>query len=202
MEFQIKHVEVYGLNKAFIASGNPMRTELSNNIQKYEFVDFSRAKALAGSPSGHGHDNFLQGILVQMDIYAPLYWWKQAQRYHWFDFISSQSTMHRLLQFNVRENCVPEVDEIVLSRIEFLINDFKEHSNKYSKREFEEKWRVLIASLPSGFILGATMTTNYRQLKTMYIQRKNHKMKEWRDFCTWCEELPYFTDLLGKEIKK
>ena len=46
-----------------------------------------------------------------------------------------------------------------------------------------------------GFCLGATMTTNYQQLKTMYHQRKYHKLKEWGVFCKWCESLPQFIEL-------
>jgi hypothetical protein len=33
-------------------------------------------------------------------------------------------------------------------------------------------------------------------LKTIYYQRKNHKLPEWREFCQWIEELPYFKDLV------
>ena len=59
----------------------------------------------------------------------------------------------------------------------------------------KEKWRVLVASLPSGFCLGATMVTNYQQLKTMYHQRRFHKLQEWHDFCDWCDTLPHFQEL-------
>ena len=61
----------------------------------------------------------------------------------------------------------------------------------------KEKWRELVASLPCGFCLGATMTTNYQQLKTMYLQRKYHKLSEWHEFCKWCESLPHFVELTG-----
>ena len=64
--------------------------------------------------------------------------------------------------------------------------------------ECDEKkalWNKIVASLPCGFCLGATMTTNYQQLKTMYHQRKHHKLKEWGVFCKWCESLPHFIEL-------
>ena len=35
------------------------------------------------------------------------------------------------------------------------------------------------------------MTTNYRQLKTIYCQRRTHRLPEWRVFCEWIETLPY-----------
>ncbi len=65
------------------------------------------------------------------------------------------------------------------------------------KDEKKAKWRVLVASLPCGFCLCATMTTNYQQLKTMYRQRCNHKLKEWHVFCDWILGLPHFKELTG-----
>lgn len=108
--------------------------------------------------------------------------------------------MHRLTQFKVKECCVEDTDELILARYQELLdfyNDFDETYLQYGltdDKETEKKrlWRRLVASLPSGFVLGATMTTNYRQLKTIYNQRKNHKLKEWKEFCKWIERLPHF----------
>lgn len=221
MEFKIEKTEVYGLSKSVIASGNAMRTEMDRNDTSIFIIDeytdeqriedryephFKRACNLGTTKSGEGHDNFLNGIIVQFDIYAPLYMWKQLQRYHFLDFISSQSTMHRLTKFNVSECCVDDVDELILNRYQDLLNEYNniecqlkstldalEMETLINKRHLS--WRTLVASLPSGFVLGATMTTNYRQLKTIYNQRKNHKLDEWHKFCEWCESLPHFKEL-------
>lgn len=188
MEFHIESTEVYGLNKAVIASGNAMRTVMANNLLDPTDKDFKRAALLGTTDPGEGHDNFLNGIIVQFDLYAPLYMWKQIQRYHFLDFISSQSTMHRLLKFDVATQCVSDTDPVIVRRYQDLVADYNAAPN-------EAKWRTLVASLPCGFVLGATMTTNYRQLKTIYLQRRNHKLKEWHDFCAWCETLPLFTTI-------
>lgn len=188
MEFHIESTEVYGLNKAVIASGNAMRTVMANNLLDPTDKDLKRAALLGTTDPGEGHDNFLNGIIVQFDLYAPLYMWKQIQRYHFLDFISSQSTMHRLLKFDVATQCVSDTDPIIVRRYQDLVAD-------YNAAPDAAKWRTLVASLPSGFVLGATMTTNYRQLKTIYLQRRNHKLKEWHDFCAWCETLPLFTTI-------
>lgn len=192
MNFHIENTEVYGLNKSIIASGNAMRTTIKNNLDDMSDKDFKRAKNLGNTNTGEGHDNFLNGIIVQFDLYAPLYMWKQLQRYHFLDFISSQSTMHKLIKFDIKSQCVDETDKVILERYQELLDD-------YNKEESKEKWRTLVASLPCGFVLGATMTTNYRQLKTIYLQRKNHKLKEWHEFCDWCETLPHFKELCIKE---
>lgn len=188
MEFHIESTEVYGLNKAVIASGNAMRTVMANNLLDPTDKDLKRAALLGTTGTGEGHDNFLNGIIVQFDLYAPLYMWKQIQRYHFLDFISSQSTMHRLLKFDVATQCVSDTDPVIVRRYQDLVAD-------YNAAPDAAKWRTLVASLPSGFVLGATMTTNYRQLKTIYLQRRNHKLKEWHDFCAWCETLPLFTTI-------
>ena len=88
MEFKIDKVEVYGLEKAIIASGNAMRVEMADNTGEPSAQDLNRAIKLAYTGVGEGHDNFLNGVIVQFDLYAPLYMWKQIQRYHWMDFIS------------------------------------------------------------------------------------------------------------------
>lgn len=220
MEFKIENTRVYGITKSIIASGNAMRTEMDDNSSEYfeeiaafgnfdttEFDysnHFKRACTLGNTKCGEGHDQFLTGIIVQFDLYAPLFMWKQLQRYHFLDFISSQSTMHKLTKFKVAECCVEDTDKVILKRYQELLDyynivveeikiveDKSEHTFKINK-----VWRTLVASLPCGFVLGATMTTNYRQLKTIYNQRKNHKLNEWHEFCSWCEQLPYFKELV------
>ncbi len=181
---------VYGLERAVKASGNPMRTIIDDSEASEK--DFLRATKLGTTRSGEGHDNFLKGILVQMDVIAPLYWWKQAQRYHWFDFISSQSTMHCLMKFDIASQCVASTSKEVIAIIGRMVEEYKGLDDEVKRKEL---WEKIVASLPCGFCLGATMTTNYQQLKTMYHQRKNHKLKEWAIFCAWCESLPHFLEL-------
>jgi hypothetical protein len=191
MEFNISGTQVYGLELAVKASGNPMRTVIDTS--PIEEKDFSRAMRLGRTHNGEGHDNYLKGVIVQMNVTAPLYWWKQAQRYHWFDFVSSQSTMHCLLKFTLKDQCVTETHPGVLDIVQGLIDEYQALAEDDPQKKL--KWRQIVASLPSGFCLGATMTTNYQQLKTMYFQRKNHKLTEWRTFCAWCETLPRFLEL-------
>ncbi|MFA6667650.1 MAG: hypothetical protein WCS51_04810 [Bacilli bacterium] len=194
MEFNIKNTSVYGMDFAVKASGNPMRTEFDRTPLTVK--DYLRADKLGGCPQGAAHDNFLKGIIVQFDVTAPLYWWKEAQRYHWLDFISSQSTMHCLIKFDISGQCVKDTNKEVLK----VVNKIKDEYNAIPEDKVVEKkikWRELVASTPCGFCLGASMTTNYQQLKTIYNQRKNHKLQEWHDFCDWCETLPKFLEMTG-----
>lgn len=188
MEFKIQDTNIYGVKPSIVASGNSMSTTIKS-VMQIDNHDIVRAETLAKTPCGTGHDQFLTGIVVQMTVYAPLYWWKQAQRYNWFTFVSSQSTMHCLSKFNISEQCVGATDPVILKDYQRLLDNYNAMPKDDPKKE--ASWRTLVASLPCGFILGAAITTNYRQLKTMYAQRKNHRLPEWHSFCAWCESLPY-----------
>lgn len=197
MEFKIENTEVYGIERAVVNSGNSFRTTIRNKSEITE-KDWTRAERLGAVEPGTGHDTFLNAITVTADIMAPLYWWKQAQRYHWLEFISSQSTMHCVLNFDIKNQCVKDVDERVINVLEELIEEYNSMSSV--KPEFKKAlWNKIIASLPCGFCLGASMTTNYRQLKTICKQRKGHPLKEWETFIKWCHSLPKFDELTGVE---
>ena len=191
MEFSITNTHIYGLHEAVIASGNSYRTQF-REVSDLNPADWTRATKLGNVAPGTGHDAFLNGITVVMDVTAPLYWWKQAQRYHWLEFVSSQSTMHCVLKFDIKNQCVADTDERVIVVIQSLINEYNNQDDAAIKSKL---WYKIIASLPCGFCLGATMTTSYRQLKTIYLQRKDHRLKEWHVFADWCLSLPQFKGL-------
>ena len=93
----IYNTRVYGLEESIIASGYPKKTVINDWGQgKPEccVLDKKRAIRLATVPSGTGHDCFLKGIIVQADFHMSQGWWMQAERYHWFDIVSSQSKEH------------------------------------------------------------------------------------------------------------
>lgn len=197
MDFKIENTEVYGVERAVVNSGNSFRTTIRNKLDIND-KDWARAERLGSVEPGTGHDTFLNAIIVTADITAPLYWWKQAQRYHWLEFVSSQSTMHCVLKFNIKDQCVDDVDERVIKILEELIEEYNSMSSV--KPEYKKHlWDRIIASLPCGFCLGASMTTNYRQLKTICKQRKGHPLKEWKVFIDWCHSLPKFDALTGVE---
>ena len=91
--------------------------------------------------------------------------------------------MHCISRFGIDRMCNEYVDDVILDRFHQLQKD-------YAGNKSEESFLRLIYNIPSGFELTARMTTNYRQLKTMYIQRKDHRLPEWRAFCKWIETLP------------
>jgi hypothetical protein len=65
----------------------------------------------------------------------------------------------------------------------------------YNEDPTADNYLNLLYNIPVGFRLTAGMTTNYRQLKTIYQQRRNHRLPEWQEFCDWVETLPLFPEL-------
>ena len=67
----------------------------------------------------------------------------------------------------------------------------------------EDVYMRIISNCPMGLEQTMRVSTNYLQLKTIYLQRKNHKLKDWKVFCDWVESLPHFKDfcLASKENK-
>ena len=79
---------------------------------------------------------------------------------------------------------------------EHISKDILGPYKKYNSRE--ELYDAIISNLPSGYMQYMGFNTNYQQLKTIYYQRKTHKLKEWRIFCEWLESLPLFKTLIIK----
>ena len=67
------------------------------------------------------------------------------------------------------------------------------------RKQFLEK--VIVNNLPDGYLQTRLLNVNAKCLRNMYFQRRDHKLKQWRDFCAWIKtELPY-GDLITAENK-
>ena len=229
---KISNVQIFNLEGAVLASGNAMRTEPLKDLSLKKYAEefkrgLERCKKLtkAGFSDVSCHSNYLTGILVKFDVTYPQYWTPEAQRYHWFNIVTSSSKMHRLCKMNL-EKCTnkyvsPRTIETEQSYID-AYNELLKHPewSTYSywdtteegiatfktthNREEALYWAfmVMLSNCPLGFELFEQVTTNYKQLQTMYYQRKNHRLKEdWQDeFCTnFVEKLPYFDELIKKQ---
>ena len=120
------------------------------------------------------------------------------ERYRFVYFVSSQSTMHRASKFELSTQCNKYVDKLILKRLEEIKQEYLD-CDPADADEKAERYLKLLYNLPSGFELTARLTTNYRALKTLYGQRKNHRLPEWREFCRWIETLPHSEFIVGKQ---
>ena len=175
----ITNTKVYGLDESIKRAKYPM----SVNVDELNSEITKGIIALATSEKGEGHDNWLNGVVVQFDLEYTVKAWTEAERYHFLDFVSSQSTMHRIAKFDLDNQYSEYTDKRTIEVVKELVA-------KYNETKDPEDYLRILYSNPCGFKLIAGMTTNYRQLKTIYSQRRNHRLPEWREFCKWIETLP------------
>lgn len=187
----VSNVKVYGLEDSIKRAKYPMSTD----IDKLNSELTKGIKSLGNSKKGEGHDQFLTGIIVQFDLTFTVKAWTEAERYSFLDFISSQSTMHRITKFNLDKAYIEYVDPRIIEIIKEKVTEYNYLCEMGFEEQKKRKYLEILYSNPCGFKLTAGMTTNYRQLKTIYSQRKTHRLPEWREFCTWIETLPMFKEL-------
>lgn len=208
---RVENVKVYDLEESLAAARYPMIADLKGidltlGVEKEHSLE--RGIQLAHAKGG-GHDQFLTGIRVAFDLTFTNKAWVEAERYRFLEFVSSQSTMHRITKFNLSEQYNEYVDKRVIEIMEEKLDDYNDliktikntpKDNKVLLEELEElrkeKYLGLLYTNPAGFELTARLTTNYRCLKNVYQQRKNHRLPEWREFCEWIETLPYAKELI------
>ena len=209
----VSNIRIYDLDECFHAAGYPMRT--STEWEETRESELRRGINLSHAADWQGaHDQFLTGIRVSFDLTFTNKAWVEAERYRFLEFVSSQSTMHRITKFDLRGQYNEYVDPRVIDIMEEKVKTYnKLVENKPSPnaavelledyaKMLKEKYLEILYTNPAGFKLTARLTTNYRCLKNIWRQRRNHRLPEWREFCKWIETLPYAKELICYEEKE
>lgn len=187
---KITNVKIYDLEESVIACRNAMRTTPPEYTKEEFEKSLDRAIKLCTTPSNSGHANFLTGIRVSFDIVYPQYFSPELQRYHWVDIVTSASKMHRLGAHIKADSFNKYVDPRV-------IEIAQEYALKFAENDNYENRIKLLSNTPLGLELFMRVSTNYMQLKNIYHQRKNHRLKEdWGTVCEMIEQLPYFNEFI------
>lgn len=190
---KIENVRVYDIYDTIIESGFPH----SSNPEYSEERAYRLSKARVGS----GHDCFLKGIQVRFHLTADHSFWLQFMRYHFADIVSSESKMHSITNSELKFH--PLVYSSVISNVEEMIKNYNNYDDGgYMYFQTSSKtgaFEEIIMNCPIGLELKAGITTNYLQLKSIYNQRRTHKMSSWRQFCSWVETLPLAKKLITLE---
>lgn len=176
------------------------------------------------SKCGPVHGKFRRMITVYVDITAPLYWWKEFDTYKVGTVANSCSTMHKIheKEFTINdfshEHLIPvnpdrTIDnDLVMSvkgsdaatswdfigQIIWYLNYWR---SKFLETKDKKYWWQMIQLLPSSYNQKRTVQLNYEVLAGIYEYRKNHKLDEWVEFCSWIEQLPYSEIITGEREK-
>lgn len=218
---KIENVEVYGFEAAVRAARNPLSSWSKSDSgyvaagKRYEYVeykigenDLALLKRLV--KAGVSHRTFLRLIQVSMDITAPLYYWKQADRYCVGKSQIGTSTMHcihkkefTLDDFSHEHLLVPEKLETVIQ----WLNDYRKvyitwqdgvmHQDDYGNKITRgDIWYQMIQLLPSSYNQKRTVLMSYEVVLKIIKERENHKLDEWRYMVSELKKLPYISDLI------
>lgn len=91
-----------------------------------------------------------------------------------------------------------EVDE--LTSIKLMIDELNYYRQLYISTKDKKYWRKMIQLIPSSYLQTRTITMSYENVRSMYFQRRNHKLSEWsKSFIKWVESLPYARELIMLE---
>lgn len=204
----VNNVKIYDLDECLVAAGYPMRTIAEQHPVTEQDKNRGLNLVKATKDGNTAHSQFLTGIRVNFDLTCSNKMWVEAERYRFLEFVSSQSTMHRITKFDLDQAYNEYVDKRI---IEIMKEKVKEYNAFIEVREaakghpeivaelnriLKEMYLEILYSNPAGFTLTARMTTNYRCLRNIYKQRKDHRLPEWREFCKWIETLPYAEEFL------
>ena len=154
--------------------------------------------------AGTDHRKFMRMIAVYLDITAPLYWWKEFDTYKVGTVANSCSTMHKIhdKEFTLEDFSVERSDMLTQDVfLQHIIPVLEIQRKLYLESKSEKAWNSMIQLLPSSYNQKRTVMLNYEVLANMYKSRKNHKLKEWRYFCTWIRDLPYSELITGEDDK-
>ena len=171
--------------------------------------DLKLASALANSGSDDG--KFLRMIHVQLDVTAPLYWFKEADQYKVGTVTDSCSTMHKIhaKEFTFDDfshehiGDVPNCDPMYYAAFDGVLLALNEARHCYLDTKDKRYWWQLIQLLPSSYNQRRTWDLNYAVLRNIYHARKGHRLDEWKTLLDWIEKLPYAKELIcgvGKNL--
>ena len=207
---KITTLEVAGFTPAFKGMRNPLDSwHLADSYtENGKFILGEKDKGLAQRliKGGNEHAKFMRQIQVWADMNMPRYFWSEFDTYK-FNTKNSCSTMHRLLNntkpiiLDLFTYCKEDVDLMndAINKLETLRQIYKSDKTKQ-----KDKSGLLLRAkrlLPESFLQLRTVNTNYAELRNIYLQRRNHRLKEeWQDvFCGWLETLPYAKELIMYE---
>lgn len=160
------------------------------------------------SKAGTDHSKYLRMINVTFDLTAPLYFLKEWDTYKVSTVSNSCSTMHKIheKEFTLDDFSHEHLVDSSMCELESIIERMNFWREKFIIQNNKETcdcnylsakmcWWQMIQLLPSSYNQKRTVQLNYQVLKNMYHARKSHKLDEWREFCKWCETLPYFREI-------
>lgn len=181
---------------------------IANTIDSFSVGDADHSLMQRLAKAGTEHRKYMRMMPVYVRITAPLYFLKEFDTYKIGTVSNSCSTMHKIQEkeFTLDDFSHEHLSVDSLEHLEQTISYLNYYRNIYLNGgtiEYEDTgvveckpkdknvWWQMIQLLPSSYNQTRNIMLNYEVLCDIYKQRKNHKLDEWRELCSWIENLPY-----------
>ena len=173
---------VIEVNKLEEAGYNSALVGLSFNKKK----DPAEMVKVAGKLAflDHGHNKFLESIIVWLEVKGPRYFWQEADTYR-ISTKQSESTMHTL----VEELLVVNIDDGAAVD-KYMSENFEPGSCSVETLKAiqaaarENDYVGIKRLLPEGFLQKRIWCMSYKTLANIIIQRRHHRLGHWQRFIT------------------
>ena len=135
-----------------------------------------------------GHNKCLESICVWLNIVAPIYFWSEFDTFRIGVTKQSQSTMHTFLKKEVTEYeyVFDSVDQKDIDTLTKIVNKYIKRKNLRGAKQVN----------PAGFEQRRVVCLNYKVLRNIIMQRRDHKLDEWQYFCKEIYEQAEHSELL------
>lgn len=201
---EIKRIRTFGWEGAIRGMRNPMNSweKSDSNFEGQILIGEEDLKLACNLiKAGSSDRKFLRMIHVQLDITAPLYWWKECDTYKIATVSNSCSTMHKIhsRDLTLDDFSTDKLTEENKKLIENIISAI--NFNRISFTKDKDMWYQMIQLLPSSYNQTRTLDLNYETLLNIYFQRRHHKLDEWKVLCNEIEKLPYMKNFIKSAEK-
>lgn len=217
MSIKIENIQTMGWEGALRGMRNPLnswdkadsayasdieRTDTNiaaygTKLDRYDFIIGQNDIALCLKliKAGSEHRKFLRMIHVQMDITAPLYWWKEFDTYKVATTSNSCSTMHKIAvkPFELNDFSREHLSELGDEVLEDIVDHMNFWRDKYLENQSDKRiWWQMIQLLPTSYNQRRTIDMSMETVLNILHQRNHHKLDEWIELCdTMLKKIPY-----------
>lgn len=130
-----------------------------------------------------GHNKFLETITLALDITAPRYWWQEFDTYRAGVTKQSESTMHTIMARDLTsDDFEGGASDHILEELNAIRRDYLKAEAEGDEGGKTHCFMGMKNALPEGFLQRRVVMLNLKALQNMYMQRKNHRLPEWRQF--------------------
>lgn len=185
---------IFGMRLSMQSEGDSIyfgHKKMSDGAKVELIGEEDKALMLKLAKAGDSHGAFMRMIQVWIRLKASRMWWHQWDKYKFQHFMydveeRSASTMHTIHKDKLEytNNVVYEATDLV----DILIDAYKNNPT-------EEQFMMIKENLPEGLLQERIVNLNYQTLRTIYQDRQNHRLPEWKELCEWIETLPH-SDLI------